>query len=63
MIPIGFVKGRKVLNYFSMITTVGTPRTIAAQELRLECMYPVDKVTEMEHVKLIKSFPAMEPHK
>ena len=48
MIPIGFVRGKKVLNYFSMVTTVGTPQTIAAQELRLECMYPVDKETEME---------------
>ena len=31
MIPIGFVKGRKVLNYFSMVTTVGTPQTVAAR--------------------------------
>jgi hypothetical protein len=46
-----------------MVTTVGTPQTIAAQELRLECMYPVDKETEMEHVKLIKSLPVMKPHK
>jgi transcriptional regulator with XRE-family HTH domain len=63
MVPIGFVRGKKVLNYFSMVTTVGTPQTIAAQELRLECMYPVDKATETEHVKLIKSLPATEPHK
>lgn len=63
MIPIGFIRGKKVLNYFSMITTVGTPQTIAAQELRLECMYPVDKATETEHVKLIKSLPGTEPHK
>ncbi len=63
MIPIGFVKDKKVLNYFSMVTTVGTPQTIAAQELRIECMYPVDEETEVAHVKLIKSLPAVEPHK
>jgi len=30
IIPISFRKGDMVLNYFSMITTVGTPRTVAA---------------------------------
>ena len=63
MIPIGFVKGKKVLNYFSMITTVGTPQTVAAQELRIECMYPADEATRMQHIKLIKSLPKVEPHK
>ena len=57
MIPIGFVKGKKVLNYFSMVTTVGTPQTVAAQELRIECMYPADEETEIQHIKLIKSLP------
>jgi transcriptional regulator with XRE-family HTH domain len=63
MIPIGFMRGKKTLNYFSMITTVGTPQTIAAQELRIECMYPADEETEIQHVKLIKSLPKTEPHK
>ena len=30
IIPISFRKGDMVLNYFSMVTTVGTPRTVAA---------------------------------
>lgn len=63
MIPIGFMRGGRVLNYFSMVTTVGTPQTVAAQELRIECMYPVDEETEIQHIKLIKSLPAVEPHK
>jgi transcriptional regulator with XRE-family HTH domain len=63
MIPLGFIKGKKVLNYFSMVTTVGTPQTIAAQELRIECLYPVDEETEIQHRKLIKSLPVVEPHK
>ncbi len=31
VIPLSFVKGDKILNYFSMVTTVGTPQAIAAQ--------------------------------
>jgi hypothetical protein len=31
------------LNYFSMVTTVGTPQTVAAQELRIECMFPAER--------------------
>ena len=53
MIPISFARGGAVLNYFSLITTVGTPQTIAAQELRIECMYPADDETETLHVKLL----------
>ena len=49
MIPIGFVKDGHVLSYFSMVTTVGTPQTVAAQELRIECMFPADEETEARH--------------
>jgi transcriptional regulator with XRE-family HTH domain len=49
VIPLGFVKAGKRLNYFSMVTTVGTPRTVAAQELRIECMFPADEETEALH--------------
>jgi transcriptional regulator with XRE-family HTH domain len=53
VIPIGFVKDDKVLSYFSMVTTVGTPQTIAAQELRIECMFPVDDASEANHVRMM----------
>jgi hypothetical protein len=42
-----------VLHYFSMVTTVGTPQTIAAQELRIESMFPADEETESEHLSLL----------
>ena len=48
-----FMKDQR-LNYFSMITTVGAPTAIAAQELRIECMYPADETTEVAHLKLMK---------
>jgi hypothetical protein len=40
VLPIGFIKDGRRLNYFSIVTTVGTPQTVAAQELRIECMSP-----------------------
>jgi hypothetical protein len=53
MIPMSFVKDGVMMNYFSLVTTVGTPQTIAAQELRVECMYPTDDETEALHGKLL----------
>jgi transcriptional regulator with XRE-family HTH domain len=60
VIPLGFVKDDKVLNYFSMVTTVGTPQTIAAQELRIECMYPMDEATEMQHTLMMRDAPPLD---
>jgi transcriptional regulator with XRE-family HTH domain len=53
MIPLSFTKGGLTLSYFSLITTVGTPQTIAAEELRLECMFPADEATEREHARFV----------
>ena len=53
MIPLTFVKDGVRLSYFSMITTVGTPQTVAAEELRLECMFPADDATEAGHSRFI----------
>ncbi|TPK95510.1 helix-turn-helix transcriptional regulator [Mesorhizobium sp. B2-4-16] len=53
VIPMGFVKKGRVLNYFSMVTTVGTPQTVAAQELRVECMFPADEATEALHAEMM----------
>jgi transcriptional regulator with XRE-family HTH domain len=53
MIPLGFEKDGAVLNYFSMVSTVGTPQTVAAQELRVECLFPADEATEARHLALV----------
>ena len=58
MIPLSFVRDGATMNYFSLITTVGTPQTIAAQELRVECMYPADEETEVLHARLLASSSA-----
>jgi transcriptional regulator with XRE-family HTH domain len=53
VIPLTFVKDGVRLNYFSMITTVGTPQTVTAEELRLESMFPADDTTEAAHSRFI----------
>ncbi|BDI29169.1 transcriptional regulator [Capsulimonas corticalis] len=58
VIPIGFIHGDRVLNYFSMVSTVGTPQTVAAQELRVECMFPADDATERRHLQMFGDDPA-----
>jgi hypothetical protein len=55
MIPISFRKGDTVLNYFSMVTTLGTPQTVAAQEMRIESMFPADETTEKEHAAFLRA--------
>jgi hypothetical protein len=50
MISIDLVHDGRLLRYFSMVTTVGTPQTVAAQELRVECMFPADDETEALHL-------------
>jgi hypothetical protein len=48
VLPITFVKGSERFPYFSLITTVGTPQSITAQELRIECMFPLDPESAQE---------------
>ncbi len=42
VLPIVFRRGQQRFSYFSLITTVGTPQSVTAQELRVECMFPTD---------------------
>jgi transcriptional regulator with XRE-family HTH domain len=53
LIPLTFSKDDEILSYFSLITTVGTPQAVTAQELRLECMMPADEETERRHVAFV----------
>ena len=41
--PIEFTKGGRTSSWFSMVSTVGTPQSVAAQELRAEFMFPADE--------------------
>jgi transcriptional regulator with XRE-family HTH domain len=42
VLPIVFRRGNQRVSYFSLITTIGMPQCITAQELRVECMFPTD---------------------
>jgi len=44
--PVQFRKDALRLSYFSMVTTVGAPLDITAQELRIEVFFPADDATE-----------------
>jgi hypothetical protein len=45
VIPIRFDHNDVRLHYFSMVTTIGTPQDVSAQEIRVESFFPVDDGT------------------
>ena len=44
--PVRFRKDSLRLSFFSMVTTVGAPFDVTAQELRIEAFFPADEQTE-----------------
>ena len=46
VIPVRFARDNVAVSYFSMVTTVGTPQDVTAQEIRLESFFPVDEITD-----------------
>jgi transcriptional regulator with XRE-family HTH domain len=54
VIPIAFAKGNERLSYFSIVATVGAPRAVAAQELRIESLFPADEATERRHLPFLE---------
>ncbi|NJK44159.1 MAG: helix-turn-helix transcriptional regulator [Pleurocapsa sp. SU_196_0] len=46
MLPVSFMWEGSTLNYFSMVSTLGTPQCVTAQEFRIECLFPADEATE-----------------
>jgi transcriptional regulator with XRE-family HTH domain len=42
VVPIRFRRGEFAADFFSMLTTLGTPHDITCQEIRLECFFPYD---------------------
>jgi len=45
IVPIAFRKDQRTFNFFSTVTTLGTPQDITLQEIRLECFFPTDPDT------------------
>lgn len=53
VIPISFDLAGQRLDYFSLVTTLGTPQTASGQELRIESMFPADEQSEQLHAALM----------
>ncbi len=45
VVPVCFEREGQRFSYFSTVTTLGTPIDVTAQELRIECFFPVDDET------------------
>jgi hypothetical protein len=45
VIDLCFTVAGTELSFFSMISTIGTPIDVTAQELRIECFHPADDST------------------
>jgi transcriptional regulator with XRE-family HTH domain len=45
------------LTFFSMITTMGTPRDVTLQQLKIECFFPADVATEQLARNLASAAP------
>jgi hypothetical protein len=46
VIPVSFEKHGLQFNFFSAVTTLGTPQDVTLQEIRIECFFPLDSSTE-----------------
>ena len=46
ILPITFRRGHERISYFSLVTTIGSPQTVTAQEMRLECLFPLQPLVK-----------------
>jgi transcriptional regulator with XRE-family HTH domain len=46
VLPIHFRRGESSLRLFTTIATLGTPRDVTLEEVRIECFFPMDDATE-----------------
>ena len=45
IVPIRYDRGDRRFDYFSTVTTLGTPQDVTLQELRIECFFPMNDET------------------
>jgi hypothetical protein len=56
IVPLRFVKGDLSFEYFSTVTTLGTPQDVTLQEIRIECFFPMDEATH-RNARMLASGP------
>jgi hypothetical protein len=47
IVPVSFAKDGRRFDYFSTVTTLGTPQDVTVQETRIECFFPVDEASAL----------------
>ena len=52
IVPIRYVRGDRRFDYFSTVTTLGTPQDVTLQELRIECFFPMSDETRQHALRL-----------
>ncbi len=57
LIPVQFRQGDLALDFFSTVTTLGTPRDVTLQEIRVECFFPADDRTSRQAVRWLAAAP------
>lgn len=45
VVPIVYERDGMRFDYFATVTTIGTPQDVTLQEMRLECLFPLDAAT------------------
>ncbi|HEX3778681.1 MAG TPA: helix-turn-helix transcriptional regulator [Pseudonocardiaceae bacterium] len=45
IVPIRYARDGRQFDYFSTVTTLGTPQDVTLQELRIECFFPANETT------------------
>ncbi|HET7541804.1 MAG TPA: transcriptional regulator, partial [Polyangiaceae bacterium] len=48
VVPVCFRHQDTVYDFFSTVTTLGTPQDVTLEELRIECFFPADPATEQQ---------------
>src|SRR5262249_35809431 len=46
IVPVSFAKDGRRFDFFSTVTTLGTPQDVTLQEIRIECFFPANDATE-----------------
>lgn len=54
VVPVSFAKDGVRFDFFSAVTTLGTPQDITVQELRIECFFPANPATDEAARRLAK---------
>ena len=60
IVPIRYARGDRRFDFFSTVTTLGTPQDVTLQELRIECFFPMDDRTRA-HARQLAGLPEQDP--